>query len=191
MLNDFLRDIVSNDEFDNLISERIDNQPISLYEFSNNDIYTEHAQVRQRLYENTMNKFATISQDNTNSVVDRSSINKTKTGKRHSTLHKETEKVESSNALVKLEKMIDTTTIALFDENEANKLDEKYMKDITDRYNYTPTETNEKVLFVNDEAKNLVSNIMEDTVFNIIAEAVYGEANLTESTKIYFFKNKK
>jgi hypothetical protein len=65
------------------------------------------------------------------------------------------------------------------------------MEDITDKFNYNTHEINEKILFVNEEAKNLVANIMEDTIFNIIAEAVYGETNLTESTKIFFFKNKK
>jgi hypothetical protein len=47
------------------------------------------------------------------------------------------------------------------------------------------------MLFINDESKNLISSIMEDTMYNIVAEGVYGEANLTESTKIFFFKNKK
>jgi len=78
-----------------------------------------------------------------------------------------------------------------FDEAENLKLDDKYMKDITDKCNYNQKELYEKLLFVNDETKTLITNIMEDTVYNIVAEAVYGEANLTESTKIYFFKDNK
>ena len=35
--------------------------------------------------------------------------------------------------------------------------------------------------------KVIPNDIMETTIYNIISEAVYGETDLTEKTRIYFF----
>ena len=166
------------------MSNKLDTQPISLYELTNNNIYTRHSKVRHKLNENSMSKVTPNTQDNLSSVnLSKKSIvlKERKTVKQEQSV-----KIENENNLP-----ITFIQTNPFDEAENLKLDDKYMKDITDKCNYNQTELYEKLLFVNDEAKTLITSIMEDTVYNIVAEAVYGEANLTESTKIYFFKDNK
>ncbi len=51
-----------------------------------------------------------------------------------------------------------------YDENASAKMDEKYMKDKTEKFNYTAREISEKILFINEESKNLLGSIMEDTI---------------------------
>jgi hypothetical protein len=49
-------------------------------------------------------------------------------------------------------------------------------------------DVNEALAVVNEDSRKLISDdIMEATIYNIISEAVYGEADLTEKTRIYFF----
>ena len=75
-----------------------------------------------------------------------------------------------------------------FGEKDDLEIQDKYMKELLDKYKLTIPEVNESLCIVNDESRKLISNdIMESTVYNIISEAVYGETNLTEKTRIYFF----
>jgi hypothetical protein len=75
-----------------------------------------------------------------------------------------------------------------FDEKHDSKIEEKYLNELIDKFKYTLPSVNEKILLVNEESKNLISSILENTVYNIISEAVYGETDLSEKTKIYFVK---
>ena len=71
-----------------------------------------------------------------------------------------------------------------------NKLGQKYIMDLINKYKYSVREVNEKLIMVNEETKKLISDIvMENTIYNIICEAVYGEIDLTEKQRIYFFLN--
>jgi hypothetical protein len=75
-----------------------------------------------------------------------------------------------------------------FGEKDDLEIQDKYMKELLDKYKLTIPEVNESLCIVNEESRKLISNdIMESTVYNIISEAVYGETNLTEKTRIYFF----
>ena len=66
------------------------------------------------------------------------------------------------------------------------------MKDLLNKYKLTIPELNEKIIAVNEDSRKVISNvIMENTIYNIVSEAVYGETNLTEKPRIYFFKDKK
>jgi hypothetical protein len=50
---------------------------------------------------------------------------------------------------------------------------------------------NEKIIILNEETKKVITDtIMENTIYNIICEAVYGEMDLTEKQRIYFFLDK-
>ena len=56
------------------------------------------------------------------------------------------------------------------------------------KYKYTIKEVNEKIILINHETKKLISDvIMENTIFNIISQTVYGEIDLTVKPRIYFF----
>jgi hypothetical protein len=76
----------------------------------------------------------------------------------------------------------------LFSELEDQKLEEKYMNELLHKYRYNVPEVNEKLVITNDYSKKLIFDILENTVFNIISEAVYGETDLTVKTAIYFKK---
>ncbi len=75
-----------------------------------------------------------------------------------------------------------------FAEGEDLKMEDKYMNEIIGKIGYSTSEVNEKMLLVNDDSKNLINSILEDTFFNIISEAVFGETDLSEQTKIFFLK---
>ena len=82
-----------------------------------------------------------------------------------------------------LEKEIDN-----FSEEEDFIIQEKYSRELLDKYKLTVPEVNEGYALVNKESRKLICNdIMETTIYNIISEAVYGETDLTEKTRIYFF----
>ena len=50
---------------------------------------------------------------------------------------------------------------------------------------------NEKIIIANDESKKvIIDTVMENTIYNIICEAVYGEVDLSEKQRIYFFLDK-
>ena len=79
-----------------------------------------------------------------------------------------------------------------FDEEEDYKIQDKYMNDLLNKYMYTIPEVNEKLIIVNEDSRKVISNvIMENTIYNIVSEAVYGETNLTKKPRIYFFNDKK
>jgi hypothetical protein len=78
-----------------------------------------------------------------------------------------------------------------YDEETDNKLEEKYIREIVDNYKYSIKEMNEKIIILNEETKKVITDtIMENTIYNIICEAVYGEMDLTEKQRIYFFLDK-
>ena len=84
-------------------------------------------------------------------------------------------------------------TIIKEEYNEAleNEIQEKYYKDLLVKYKYTIKEINESIIITNDETKKLISDmIMENTLYNIICQTVYGEIDLTVKPRIYFFLGK-
>ena len=79
-------------------------------------------------------------------------------------------------------------TTDIYGENEDIKIQEKYTKELLSKYKLTVGEINENLAIVNEESRKIISNeIMESTIYNIISEAIYGEADLSEKTRIYFF----
>jgi len=197
-----MREITCNDQLDDLLCNRIDNQSLSLYDWTNNKSYVPHSEIRHKICETNKAKIASNSIDKdgsfSGSVVNMSRLIKAtaRQSEKHEAALRQNEKHEASSRQnekhesVKFMEEIDERP--KFDEAETHKLDEKYMNEITDKFKYNNFEISEKILFINEDAKNLISTILEDTVYNIVSEAVYGETNLTESTKIYFKKlNKK
>ncbi len=187
IISDYIRDIICNETIDEVICDRLDNQPLSLFEWTNNLEYTSHGQVRNRVVENCMNKVP-VSQDS--SSVNASGVRPTVRTSNLQQIRKSERRGTNQEKLEHLDKVV-INEYSIFDKAASVKLDEKYMKDITDKFNYTDREINEKMLFIKEESRNLIGSIMEDTIYNVIAEAVYGEASLVESTKIYFYNKNK
>ena len=195
-----MKEITCNDQLDDLLCNRIDNQSLALYDWTNNKSYVPHSEIRYKICETNKAKINSNSNDKDVSISANSGnmsrlmkatgrLNEKAERDRDKDSNNEKEK-EKSHTVKFLEELDDNRP--KFDEAEAHKLDEKYMNEITDKFNYNNFEISEKILFINEDAKNLISTILEDTVYNIVSEAVYGETNLTESTKIYFKKfNKK
>ena len=70
------------------------------------------------------------------------------------------------------------------------ELQDKYEIDFLNKYNLSVSEVNEKMILVNEDTRKLLSDlILDNTIYNIISEAVYGVCDLTEKQKMYFFKN--
>ena len=77
---------------------------------------------------------------------------------------------------------------ANFNEGEDLKMEDKYMKELIGKMGYSTKEVNEKILLVNEESKNFIHMVLENTFFNIISEAVFAETDLSEQSKIFFLK---
>ena len=59
------------------------------------------------------------------------------------------------------------------------------------KYKYNLSDINERLIMINEETKKIITDIiMENTLYNIISQSVYGEADLTVKPRIYFFLNK-
>ena len=176
---DYMKQILCDPDIDNLLCDRLDNQPLGLYEWTNNTPYVTHEEVRGKLINTYLSKAVNSTDLNTSSTVSNkrnifgNNRNSTSQQSQQSQVSARGKEKESDN---------------VFNEIQENKIDEKYMGELIDKFNYTIPEVNEKILLVNENTKNLIGSILENTVYNIVAEAVYGEADLSERTKIYFFK---
>ena len=59
------------------------------------------------------------------------------------------------------------------------------------KYKYSISDLNEKIIITTEDTKKVICDIiMENTLFNIISESVYGEIDLTVKPRIYFFMGK-
>jgi hypothetical protein len=76
----------------------------------------------------------------------------------------------------------------IFTDAEDAKIDDKYYNEVINKNCYTINEVNEKMIVVNEHTRNLINTILESTFSNIISEAIFGETDLTEQTKIFFYK---
>lgn len=165
ILMDFAKEIFCSKTFDTLLTENIDNQPLGLYDWTNDIKYPEHKDVRKKMLTNYSKKGDALA--NEHQIV--ASLRKPPT---RGTIHVE-------------------TPIQNLGEAEDLELQEKYSFELMNKFKMTIPEMNEKIIMLNQESRNVISNIiMENTIFNILSEAVYGEINLTEKVRIYFFANK-
>lgn len=179
---------------DDLLTKRIDEQPLNLYQFTTNQNYTSHEQVRKKIISNYLNITSTNLTE-INSTKDaltkreniRTQRNISSKESTHSMKSRESEENRMRRQII-MEKMgadFDTN----FEEGEDLKIESKYMNEIINMMSYKTSEVSEKILLVNEDSKNFISSILENTFFNIISEAVFGETDLSEKSKIYFLKD--
>lgn len=171
ILMDFAKEIFCSKTFDTLLTENIDNQPLGLYDWTNDIKYPEHKDVRKKMLTNYSKQGDALA--NEHQIV--ASLRKPPT----------------KGSIPSRSQYYVETPIQHFGEAEDLELQEKYSFELMNKFKMTIPEMNEKIIMLNQESRNVISNIiMENTIFNILSEAVYGEINLTEKVRIYFFANK-
>ena len=115
-----------------------------------------------------------------NQVIKRSTIRTDLRG----TTHRNT----SSKSFMKLD--IDSDKVK-YDEELENRIEEKYLKEVGDKFKYKINEMNEKIVILNHETKKvIIDTAVENTIYNIISDAANGYIDLTEKQRIYFFLDK-
>ena len=161
--------------------QKIDIQPLSLYKWTNNEICSSIQDTRKR-YINHLEKKIFNSNGHSSQA---SSGGYRRTGNNENktiTSSKYSSKMNDSNLEELKEK---------YDEEFVNKIEEKYLNEVLNKYKYQIKEMNEKIIITNEDTKKVIIDvIMENTIFNIICEAVYGEIDLTQKQRIYFFLDK-
>lgn len=175
------KEIICDNSVDSLLSERLDNQPLTLFQWTSDSKYTSHMDVRNKLIDNYIN-LAASTDLNTSSTLGhkRNMIASQQRNSSSQQSHHSKNKHGGKEGEIDLQEN--------FSEVEEMKLEDKYMTEIIGQFKYSNSEINEKLLFINEESKNLIHRILENTIYNIISEGVYGETDLSELTKIFFFK---
>ena len=195
LIKDLTKQILSSKDFMNNFTKQIQEQPLSLYKWTNNQSLPSLGQLRER-YNNNL-KLLILSQTGDVSGESR------KKGKSFMELKSTHSKVNSSlmnsnkpnsSGTKDLTKDLVLDSQILKEEyNDAldQEIQERHLKDLLVKYKYTIKEINERIIIINDETKKLISDmIMENTIYNIICQTVYGEIDLTVKPRIYFFLGK-
>ena len=180
ILQEQVKSILTDPKFQEEFLEKIDEQPLSLFAWTDDSEVSTQSDVRER-YINNIKKEVSDSSDNLSIFTIKRNSNFGRNVIRHPSsvtknINKEDSRVEDIN----------------FNEEEDGELQDKYYNDLVHKYKLSINEVNEKLIVVNEDSRKVISDvIMENTIYNIISEAVYGETNLTEKPRIYFFNNKK
>ena len=185
-LKDLTKQILSSKSFIDMFTKQGQEQPLSIYKWTNDQQLPTLGQIREK-YINSL-KLLVISQIGDLSIEKGSKRGKSTIDSRltHSRM---TNRLNSSST----KELVKDLTRGGEEYNEAmdNEIQEKYLKDLLVKYKYTIKEVNEKIILINDETKKLVSDvIVENTIYNLISQTVYGEIDLTVKPRIYFFLGK-
>ena len=188
ILTELTKEILSDKDFTDKLEKNIDNQPLNLFNWTSDVSLPTQKEIREeynkQLNENAMEAIKKetniLSPKKHFKTIDKKNLRYSTTATNISNINNI--KSENDNVKEKEEN---------FGEEEDLELQEKYTKDMINKYKLTIPEVNEKIIIVNDETRNVISDvIMENTVYNLINEAVYSETDLTEMPRIYFFANK-
>jgi hypothetical protein len=188
ILTELTKEILSDKDFIDKLEKNIDNQPLNLFNWTSDVSLPTQKEIREeynkQLNENAMEAIKKetniLSPKKHFKTIDKKNLRYSTTATNISNINNI--KSENDNVKEKEEN---------FGEEEDLELQEKYTKDMINKYKLTIPEVNEKIIIVNDETRNVISDvIMENTVYNLINEAVYSETDLTEMPRIYFFANK-
>ena len=182
LLSDFTREIIDEKKYQENLVKLIDEQPLGLLDWTNDVEYPSQAEVREILENRyTAETRAILFSDNSLSP----------TAKKIPSHHSDSRYMKSGGKNENeggVSSFNDKGVGDIFGEAEDYKIQEKYTKELLTKYKMTVGEINEGLALVNEESRKIISNeIMESTIYNIISEAIYGEADLSEKTRIYFF----
>ena len=172
-----VKEIFKDKEFTKLFKSDISNQPLSLYQWTTNTTCSTLKETRKKFLKKLQETINRYFYDLSAQVTKRSIIRSDLRGTTHkNTSNRSSMKMESDIGKIK------------YDTEMENKIEEKYLKEIGDKYKYSINEMNEKIVILNHETKKAIIDIaMENTLFNIVSEAANGEYDLTEKQRIYFF----
>ena len=175
LLSDLTREIIGEEDYQNNLCELMDEQPLGLFDWTNDIEYPSQAEVRKKIEDRYTVQSMSV-------LINENNMNRTY-NRKLSSLHSGFIKSKNDNVSSFQDKTGD-----IFGEAEDVKIQEKYTKELLSKYKLTVGEINENLAVVNEESRKIISNeIMESTIYNIISEAIYGEADLSEKTRIYFF----
>ena len=186
ILTELTKEILSDKDFTDKLEQNIDNQPLNLFEWTSDVSLPTQKETREE-YNKQLNEHAMEAIKKELNILSPKKHVKSidKKNLRYSTVNNNISNVKNELENIKLDEEEN------FGEEEDLELQEKYTKDMINKYKLTIPEVNEKIIIVNDETRNVISDvIMENTVYNLINEAVYSETDLTEMPRIYFFANK-
>ena len=176
------QEILSSKEFNESFQKNIDTQPLSLYSWTHNDICSTIQETRKKFLRHLRMKIINL-------YGDLSQVNSG--GYKRTTIRSEIRAMTHRGYTIKSSKTDIDITKEKYDDEIDNRLEEKYIKEVANKYKYTTKEMNEKIIIANDESKKvIIDTVMENTIYNIICEAVYGEVDLSEKQRIYFFLDK-
>ena len=181
LLSDLTREIMGEEKYEQNLIKLIDEQPLGLVDWTTDVEYPNQAEVREILE----NRYTAESRAIlfTEAAL---SPNQKKIPSHHS--DSRYTKTGGKNDNDGLSSINEKGLGDMFGENEDYKIQEKYTKELLNKYKLTVGEVNEGLALVNEESRKIISNdIMESTIYNIISEAIYGETDLSEKTRIYFF----
>ena len=189
ILKDLTKQVLSSSELKAQMTKQIQEQPLSVYKWTNNQKFPLVSNVRQRYLNNL--KLLIISQ-----LGDLSTDSRSKKGRSIMELKSTHSKVNSSQINSNKQNSSGTKDLQAdlpiikeeFNENTDKEIQEKYLKDLIVKYKYNVRDINERLIILNEETKKIIIDIiMENTIFNIICQSAYGDTDLTVKPRIYFF----
>ena len=182
LLSDLTREIMGEEKYQDNLVKLIDEQPLGLFDWTNDVEYPSQAEVREILENRYTAESKAI-------LFNELNINQS-LNKKIPSHHSDSRNMKSSgkNEGEGMSSINEKGLGDIYGEAEDYKIQEKYTKELLHKYKLTVGEVNESLALVNEESRKIISNeIMESTIYNIISEAIYGEADLSEKTRIYFF----
>ena len=188
MLSDLTKEILCESSFEEMILQNIEHQPNVLYQWTSDVKYPSQEELRRIIMNNYVHEAKKVIQSEMGASLKRSERLKEKSAiqndmSRDTRGDKGENEHNSNHTVSKKEKEYD-----VYGEDEDLAIQEKYMTELLGKYKMKLNDVNEALAVVNEDSRKLISDdIMEATIYNIISEAVYGEADLTEKTRIYFF----
>ena len=179
MIINLTKEIFKEKEFIDLFNNNIENQPLTLYQWTTNTICSTLKHTREKFLKRLNTSMKKYFNESPSQVIKRSTIRSDLRG----TSHRNT----NSRSIIKL----DSENKVPYDLEMEERIEEKYLREIGDKYKYKINEMNEKIILLNKETKKIIVDIaVENTLYNIISDAANGQADLTEKQRIYFFLDK-
>ena len=193
ILKDLTKQILSDKDLNIQITKEFQDQPLTIYKWTNNEKFPSIAKAREKYLNNL--KLLVMSQINELSTDSRS-----KKGRSIVELKSTHSKVNNSSQLISNKQNSSGTKDYQpdlpiikeeYNENTDFEIQEKYLKNLMVKYKYDIKDINERMIMINEDTRKLISDvIMENTVYNIVSQSAYGETDLTVKPKIYFFLDK-
>ena len=179
MIINLTKEIFKEKEFIDLFNNNIENQPLTLYQWTTNTICSTLKDTREKFLKRLNTSMKKYFNESPSQVIKRSTIR----GDLRASSHRNT----NSRSIIKL----DSENKVPYDLEMEERIEEKYLREIGDKYKYKINEMNEKIILLNKETKKIIVDIaVENTLYNIISDAANGQADLTEKQRIYFFLDK-